>query len=152
MSTLSEHIIGVIGAGSFGTVLANVMAENAPVLLLARRQEVADRITESRKHKGQDIHPNIRLTTSIEEIANRCQLIVPVIPSVSFGKMLNELAPFLKPSHILIHATKGLDITVPEGESLQTLEMIDRKHVKTMSELIYERTVVKRVGCIAGPN
>jgi glycerol-3-phosphate dehydrogenase (NAD(P)+) len=128
------------------------MAENAPVLLLARRQEVIDEIVRTRRHKGQEIHPNIDFTTSHEEIANRCQLIVPAVPSANFGKMLDVLAPFLKPSHILIHATKGLDVTVPEGLTIRTLQTISRKQVKTMSELIYEKTVVKRVGCIAGPN
>ncbi|MFK7971339.1 MAG: NAD(P)H-dependent glycerol-3-phosphate dehydrogenase [Bacteroidia bacterium] len=152
MSNTSSQIKGVIGAGSFGTVIANVMAENGPVLMLARRQEVADKIMSTRQHKGQEIHPNITLTTSHEEIAERCEMICPVVPSASFGKMLDSISPFLKPSHILIHATKGLDIEVPEGKTLRTLETIDRTKVKTMSELIYEKTVVRRVGCIAGPN
>lgn len=132
--------------------MANVMAENTPVLMLARRQEVVDEINRTRKHKGQDIHPNITLTTDHEEMAKRCQLICPVVPSASFGKMLDGLSSFLTPSHILIHATKGLDVSVPEGLTLRTLETIDRTKVKTMSELIYEKTVVRRVGCIAGPN
>ena len=152
LSNSSNDTIGVIGAGSFGTVMANVMAENAPVLLLARRQEVADAINKTRFHKNQEIHPNITLTTNVEEFASRCQLICPVIPSASFSKMLDQFSPYLKPYHILIHATKGLDIIMPEGEKLRTLETIDRDSVKSMSELIYEKTAVRRVGCIAGPN
>lgn len=142
----------MIGAGAFGTVMANVMAENGPVLLYARRQEIADKITQTQQHKDQKIHPNIAVTTDIAEIANSCELICPVVPSASFGMMLESIAPYLRPYHVLIHATKGLDINMPDGLTLRTLETIDRTRVKSMSELIYEKTLVRRVGCIAGPN
>ena len=148
----NKQPIGVIGAGSFGTTIANIAAENGPVLLLARRKEVAQKMRETLFHKGQQIHENIEIISSSEELARRCQLIFPVVPSASFGPMIRDMASFLKPEHVLIHATKGLYVEGVIGEDYYTLDRLDKKDVYTMSELIQKETLVKRIGCVAGPN
>jgi glycerol-3-phosphate dehydrogenase (NAD(P)+) len=66
--------------------------------------------------------------------------------------MMRHLSEYLHPYHILIHGTKGFDLQLPEGESVQTLSTLHRGQVKTMSEVITEESVVVRVGCLAGPN
>lgn len=152
MKNTSEYQAGIIGAGSFGIAMANVMAENGPVLLLARREEIAEKMRKSRTHKGQEIRPEVVITTSVEELAAQCELIFPIVPSAAFRAMLRDLAPFLHPYHRLIHGTKGLVVNMPEGKTLETLESLHRDDVMTMSRLILNETVVRRVGCIAGPN
>jgi glycerol-3-phosphate dehydrogenase (NAD(P)+) len=152
LNNTSEYVAGIIGSGSFGTAMANLMAENGPVLLYTRRPEVVEKIRSGRKHKGQNMHPQVKLTTELPQLAERCHLIFPIVPSAAFGSLLHDLAPLLHPYHILIHGTKGLEVKLEEGESLAEVESLRREQVKTMSELIMEETVVKRVGCIAGPN
>lgn len=149
--TLPE-IVGVIGAGSFGSVIANLIAANKPVLLYARRKEVVETLRKERRYKQYEIRPEVEVTNDLAEVAQRCSLIFPVVPSENFREMIQELAPFLTPAHMLIHATKGLDVALPEGERLSTVETLKREQIKTISELICEETVVLRVGCIAGPN
>src|SRR6185369_3634843 len=56
------------------------------------------------------------------------------------------------PFHMLIHGTKGFDIQLPVGESIETIPLLNRSQVKTMSEVIREESVVVRIGCLAGPN
>jgi glycerol-3-phosphate dehydrogenase (NAD(P)+) len=61
--------------------------------------------------------------------------------------MMQQLSPFLSPTHFLIHGTKGLDIaTLEKGESLRP------EHIKTMSQVIQEESIVCRIGCLSGPN
>lgn len=152
MKNISEYQAGIIGAGSFGIAMANVMAENGKVLLLARREEIAEKIRTTRKHKGQEIRPEVTVTTSVEELAANCELIFPIVPSANFRTMLKGLSPFLHPYHRLVHATKGLDVNIPEGKTIESLDELHRDQVMTMSSLILKETVVRRVGCIAGPN
>ncbi|MEL6733813.1 MAG: glycerol 3-phosphate dehydrogenase, partial [Bacteroidota bacterium] len=45
---LSNEYVGVIGAGSFGTVFANLLAQNRKVILYARRPEAADELDKAR--------------------------------------------------------------------------------------------------------
>jgi len=147
-ANISNKLTGVIGAGSFGTAVANLLAENGKVLLYSRNEEVAKQIAEKREHKGHQIHANISVTSTLSEIAEKCNLIFPIVPSDSFANMLEEIAPFLRPYHILIHGTKGLHTL----KKLQADVTLDRHEILTMSELITQKTGVVRVGCLAGPN
>jgi glycerol-3-phosphate dehydrogenase (NAD(P)+) len=145
--------VGVIGAGSFGTAIANLLAENGEVILFSRRKEVVDRILKEKRNVGQIMHPHVHPTDNIEELCNKCFLIFPSIPSDVFRQVMKTASPFLRPDHILIHCTKGFDIKLEEGVSL-----IDKKlklkptDISTMSQVILEETIVKRVGCLSGPN
>ncbi len=151
-NTSDKLPVGVIGAGVFGTAVANLLAENRDVILYSRRPEVADNILVKRMNRGQKINERIQPTSSIEEITSRCTLIFPVVSSSSFREMIRTFSPFLRPDHILIHGTKGLDVRLKEGETLTEKSQINRKIIRTMSEIILQETEVMRVGCLAGPN
>ena len=149
----SKELIGVIGAGSFGTAIANIIAENnANVLLYVRDPEKAKKVAKERVSSGQKLYDNIEITNSLEQVGNSCEVIFPMVPSANFRKMIVELSPFLKPYHVLIHGTKGFDLFVPEKEVISDQNPLSREHVKTMSEVIRAETSVLRVGCLAGPN
>ncbi len=145
-------MIGVVGAGSFGTAIANIIADRNPVLLFVRDKDKAARIEQTRRNSNQAIHPNITITNNIQQVAEQCEVIFPIIPSANFRSMMVQLAPFLKPYHILIHGTKGLDLNLSPNEVIGKQNPLTRKHVKTMSEVIREESCVLRVGCLAGPN
>lgn len=148
----SEKIVGVIGAGSFGTAIANMLAEKSPVLLFVRDKEKAEVFAQTRSIGSHALSDKIEITNELSEVGNRCEIIFPIVPSANFRQMIRDLSPFLKPYHILIHGTKGLDMTFTEGEKISKKNPLSRKHVKTMSEVILEETSVLRVGCLAGPN
>lgn len=145
--------VGVIGAGSFGTAVANLLAENGPVLLYSRKEDVVTRINSTRENVGQAIHPNITATLDIQEVCDRCFVIFPSVPSDSFRQMMRSFAPFLRPDHILIHTTKGFDIQLPEGATLMDKKLsIGPSDIVTMSKVIVQESNVLRVGCMSGPN
>lgn len=152
LNSLSEKPIGVIGSGNFGTVISNMLAVNKKVLLYARNPEEAQRINRERKSRGYDIHPNIEAINSYEQLAHDCDIIFPMVPSSNFREMMINLSPFLMPYHMLIHGTKGFDLQLPAGETIETIPKLNRSQVKTMSEVIREESVVVRIGCLAGPN
>ncbi|MGL1889351.1 MAG: NAD(P)-dependent glycerol-3-phosphate dehydrogenase [Reichenbachiella sp.] len=151
-SKSTSRQVGVIGAGSFGTAIANILAEQNDVLLYVRDPEKAENMRANRVSSSQKIEDNIEVTSTISEIGEKCDIIFPIVPSANFRAMIHDLAPYLKPYHILIHGTKGLDLNVPEGVTLSKEKPLTRKYVRTMSEVILEETSVLRVGCLAGPN
>ncbi len=146
----AKRPVGVIGAGSFGTAIANLLAENQQVLLYERKPQAVEQISRERKIRGYDLHENVIVTNSLEQVAKECYLIFPVVPSQYFKNMIIEFSPYLRPDHMMIHATKGLhcdfDIDTATPENLRL------KSIKTMSELILQETGIVRVGCLAGPN
>jgi glycerol-3-phosphate dehydrogenase (NAD(P)+) len=140
--------IGVIGAGSFGMAIANLLAEKNKVLLFARSPEKLAQLEANKANQSQYIHDNISFTGDLQKMGHECSLLFPVVPSVQFREMMTTISPFLHPGHILIHATKGFYVDV----DLANFTTISRKNIKTMSEVIRETTSVVRVGCLAGPN
>jgi glycerol-3-phosphate dehydrogenase (NAD(P)+) len=146
---LKKGKIGVIGAGSFGTTIANLISNNADVLLYAKYEDQVIKINETHSNRGYDINENIRATGSLEVIAQECDVIFPVVPSAGFRTLMQDLSPFVGPRHIIIHCTKGLDADIITDPNI---EFLDKASIHTMSEVIRQETSAIRVGCISGPN
>jgi glycerol-3-phosphate dehydrogenase (NAD(P)+) len=144
--------VGVIGAGNFGSAIANLLARHREVLLYARDEKVIKRIVDQRENRGHKMRKNIIPTNDMKMVAEQCDVIFPIVPSAHFRSMMRQLAPYLHPYHILIHGTKGLDLNLPKGQSIESVTKLSRQHIKTMSEVMREESVVVRVGCLAGPN
>lgn len=148
---LKNEIVGVIGAGSFGIAISNLLSYNVNVLLYSRQPHLVEKINTEHRHFGIDLSKRIRATNNYQELAENCTLIFPIVPSTSFREMMQNLSPFLRPYHILIHGTKGLDITGVDESKMDGITLT-RKNIHTMSEVIIEESVVVRVGCLSGPN
>lgn len=143
--------VGVVGAGSFGTTISQLLALNNKVLIYSRSADTANRINQEHHHYGVQLSENIVGTSNLNDIAEACDVIFPIIPSAGFRSMMQQLGPLLKPRHIVIHGTKGFDLTgINNQENL--LSPISRNEVRTMSEVILEESTVLRVGCLSGPN
>ncbi len=147
----TQKLVGVIGAGSFGTTIATLLAYNTDVIIYSRKKEVVDRINNLHENLGQNLSPRISASSSLQYICEHTSLLFPVVPSENFRETCAAMANYLTPAHILIHATKGLDI---KGIPISQLAKVNisRKNIHTMSEVIRQETSVLRVGCLAGPN
>ena len=144
--------IGVIGIGSFGTAISNLLAEKNKVLVFARDESVVSAINATHMVKNRKLADSIQATSDPEMICDACDIMFPMIPSDAFREVMRRFAPYLHPYHFLIHGTKGLSLNLPQGKDLGNINKIKRKHICTMSEVIMEETVVERIGCLAGPN
>ncbi|MBN3580843.1 NAD(P)-dependent glycerol-3-phosphate dehydrogenase [Algoriphagus aestuarii] len=144
--------IGVIGVGSFGTAIANMLAEKNPVMVYARKEEVVQEINTNHTAQGKKMNPQIIGTHNPEEICKACDILFMMISSSGFQDVAKTFAPYLHPYHLVIHGTKGLCLNLGKGETLDSVQKIQRSQILTMSEVIMQETVVVRVGCLAGPN
>lgn len=152
-SASDKYPVAVIGAGSFGTVVANLLAENGEVLLYSRRQDAVDIINKDRTNNGQTIHPNIWATTDLQEITDKCYLLFPSVSSDGFRQIMQAMTQYLRPDHMMIHCTKGFDIKLEAGKTILDKDVVlHPADIYTMSKVILEETCVKRVGCMSGPN
>lgn len=142
---------GVIGAGSFGTAVANLLALNMDVLLFSRNQQTVKEINANHHYNGFNYHPRIQATSDPEVMCKECYLLFPIVPSNSFRAMMRTFSAHLKPFHVMIHGTKGFDTNLIPESKLETIPL-DRSHISTMSEVILQESAVLRVGCLSGPN
>jgi len=146
MPDLSKKYVAVIGAGSFGTAVANLLCENADVILVSSNPQSAEQIQKDRKAAGQPLHSKITVTHDLKWMAENSSVIFPIIPSHDFYGCMIDLKSYLQKDHILIHGTKGLHLRSEISSSVR------KEDILTMSQVITEVTGITRVGCLAGPN
>ncbi len=133
--------IGVIGGGSWGTTIAQLLARKKNrVILWTRNKEVIESINKD--HVNKRYFPKYKLsnlikaTDSMARVADEAKVIFMVVPSRVFREIVGRLGDFLHGEHILISATKGI-----EDETFLP-----------MTEIIKQETPVKKVGVLSGPN
>lgn len=107
--------ISVLGAGSWGTALAISLANRGhggQVTLWSHSQRVLDQIRATGQNTsylpGIAIPPTVHTTGSLEQAA-ASSILLCVTPSQHLRATIQALAPFLRPGHILVSATKGLE-------------------------------------------
>ncbi len=108
-------MIGVIGAGGWGTALAKLCAEKGfPVALWAMEEEVASEINN--QHTNQVFLPGIRLpesihaSTSIAEVVSQKNYIITAVPSKWLRHVVRKMASFVGEQTVIISVTKGLEV------------------------------------------
>ena len=105
----------VLGAGSFGTCLAMLLAErDYAVDLWARDPKLVDAI--NRHHRNPryltdfQLAENIRATSSFEEALSDKEVILSVIPSHGVREVWERAAPFVRPDALIVSASKGIEV------------------------------------------
>ncbi len=132
--------ITVLGAGSWGTALAIVLAENGhDTLLWTNRQDQADEINY--KHTNKTYLPetvlpqNLRATSSLEEAAAHGATVVVAVPTKAIREVCGNIAELLTEPKLFVHVSKGI-----EPDSLLRISELIRETVK--AELIEEIVVL----------
>ena len=136
--------IAVIGAGSWGTALGNLLAESGKkVDLWVREKEVFEEIKRQRVNRT--FLPDVKLSsvlnpvTSLKEALFEKDLVVLAIPSHVFREVITGLRPYLHSDACLMAATKGI-----ENESLMLMSEV--------TEEVLGRKSLTGLACLAGPS
>ncbi len=108
-----EPRVAVIGAGSWGTTVASIVARRNPTTIWARSPETAEEI--GNQHSNERYLPGIALTASLgatadlEEAVEPADIVVMAVPSHGFRAALIDLAPMLRPWTPIVSLVKGLE-------------------------------------------
>lgn len=105
----------VLVAGSWGTALASVLADNGfDVMLWSRHPEQVEEINNKQRNsrflKDAKLSERIRGTVSMEEAVTGASAVVIVAPSAAVREVARKLNPLLTERMQLIHATKGFEM------------------------------------------
>ena len=110
----TSSAIGVLGAGSWGTALAVLLARNGtPTMLWAR--DPAQAAAMQKRRSNERYLPDIRfpdalaVTSDLASALAQTEDILLAVPSHSFRSTLRAIAPLMKPAARLAWASKGLE-------------------------------------------
>lgn len=128
MNSDKTHMpIGIIGAGSFGTAMAILLARNGyPITLWSHEEAVAEEINFNRENRtflpGFKLSPLITATSEIRSVVADKPVLLQVNPAQATRRVMTEAIPYMDPGAIIVNCTKGLENTT----------------LLTMSQLLHE--------------
>lgn len=136
--------IGVIGAGSWGTALANLLAKKGfTVDLWVFEDDVCSQIAGERENKtflpGVILSDNITPTTDITRVAAGKALVLLVTPSHVTRQISTRIRSSVSPDAIVACASKGI-----ENDTFLTMSGVIRQTLPEVSS--------DRVAVISGPS
>ena len=130
----------MIGAGSWGTTVASLVAHNSPTVLWSRRAELADELRRTRINArylpGHRLHEELQFTDDVVDAVRDASLVVVAVPSAGFRDVVRSFALHLEPDAVLMSLTKGLE----------------RGTGRRMSEVLTDVAPNHPVSVLSGPN
>ncbi len=136
--------IAVVGAGSWGTALANLLAQiGHRVKIWAYEKEVAQAINQNRENHiylpGINLHDELQASLNLTEVLKNSKIILVVIPSKFFRSVVQDPAFSMAKDSIIVTATKGIET---------------KTHLR-MSEVLMEEieaSIIDRLAVLSGPS
>ncbi|MBS1958140.1 MAG: NAD(P)-dependent glycerol-3-phosphate dehydrogenase [Bdellovibrionales bacterium] len=138
----SSSRVAVLGGGSFGTVIANMVAKNvAQVSLYVRAEEQARQMNSTRMNpsyvKEMVLDEKIRAASTYDKVfESDLDMVIFALPSHATRAQAKIVARYMKGHELVLHATKG----------------IEEQSLKRISIVLAEELPVIRIGAISGPN
>lgn len=133
--------IAVLGGGSFGTVVANIIAENGhQVEFWMRSEEAATQINQDHENHsylpGYQLHQGVHATHEMSDAVANSEIIFVAVPSSSFRAVVKDMQQWANPDSMLVSTTKG----------------IESGTFHFMSQILLEEAPEAKVGVLSGPN
>ncbi len=133
--------VAVLGGGSFGTAVANIIATNGiSTYLWMRDQHRAIACQQQRENSkylpGYHFSDNLTVSSDFNVAVAHSDVVFLSVPSPSFREVARRLAPLLKDGAMVVSTTKGIEA---EGFTL-------------MSQILEQELPGVSIGCLSGPN
>ncbi len=133
--------VAVLGGGSFGTAISNIVATNGHKAWLwmrdAERAAQCQRTRENPEYlPGYKLHENLSVSADLAECTSSCDIVVISVPSKSFREVASKVSAFIRQGAIVISTTKGVEA---DGFYM-------------MSQVLEQELNQVRVGVLSGPN
>lgn len=106
--------IGIIGAGSWGTALSVVLANNGnEVIIWSIMEDEIAMLTEKREHveklPGVKLPECIDFTTDLQKTIESSDMLVLAVPSVFTRSTAESMKPYVREGQIIICVAKGIE-------------------------------------------
>ena len=150
---LNRLKIGVVGAGSWGTAIANLLAlKGYPIDLWVYEPEVRDHIETEHENNvflpGVRLSDNLKPSTDLQAVVTDKDLLMMVVPSHVMRTTAAAMGGYVSPETILVSASKGIEnntFLTMTGVLRQVLPDIPSDHFCVMSGPSFAREVSQGV-------
>lgn len=150
---VDEMPIGVVGAGSWGTALANLLADKGyAVDLWVWEQAVREQIELHRENQfflpEVRLSDNLRPSNDLEQVVSGKDLLLIVVPSHLMRDIASRMAAVVSAGAIVVSASKGIEnkthLTM-SGVLRETLPHLPESHFAVLSGPSFAKEVARKV-------
>jgi glycerol-3-phosphate dehydrogenase (NAD(P)+) len=132
--------IGVIGAGSWGTTLADMLAKKGhDVALWAYEKELVSEMRDKRENsiylQGIRLSDKLRFTESLQEAVGGKELLLYVVPSQALRGVLAATIPHICAGTLIVSASKGIEVDTLKLVSQVYEELLPPDHFRRFAVL-----------------
>ncbi|WP_210126073.1 NAD(P)H-dependent glycerol-3-phosphate dehydrogenase [Staphylococcus sp. GDY8P85P] len=125
--------ITVFGMGSFGTALANVLAENGHTVLMWGKnedsvKELNDHHQNNRYLKDVVLNSSIKATSDINEAVNFTDIYLMALPTKAMREVTSQIDGLINTKKIFIHVAKGIENDTFKRVSEMIEDSISEEH------------------------
>lgn len=111
---MSEQSIAVLGAGSWGTALSIVLADNGKnVKLWSREEDQVEEINKTRKNEfylpGIELSEKIVAYSNLSKAVEGVKTIICAIPTKGIREVMRNLSDCLEQPVTIVHVSKGIE-------------------------------------------
>ena len=133
--------ISVIGAGSWGIALANLLAGNGhDVTVWSIMMDEIEMLDKNHEHldklPGVKLNDSIKYTTDLEMACKDKNILVLAVPSVYTRNTSHSMAPYVTDGQIIVNVAKG----------------VEENTLLTLSDIIEEEIPCANVCVLSGPS
>ncbi|QTA82805.1 Glycerol-3-phosphate dehydrogenase [Desulfonema limicola] len=145
--------IGVAGGGSWGTALANLLADKGyKIDFWVFEEEVKDQIESSRENKmylpGVTLSKNLIPSNNLAQVVSKKDMVLIVVPSHVMRNVSSQMTPHISSDTIIVSASKGIEnkthLTM-SGILGQTLPQISENTLAVLSGPSFAKEVAQKV-------
>lgn len=144
--------VAVLVAGSWGTALASVLADNdKDISIWSRNAQQVEEMnilhTNERFLPGVQLSPRIHATASMEEALSGANAVLLVAPSSAMRSVAAAMKPYIQPDMTVIHATKGFETGTLERMSqviADELPQLEPGRIAVLSGPSHAEEVIRR--------
>lgn len=136
-----KKTIGIVGAGSWGTALAVLLANNGHDVTVwsynsSEVLELSHSFENKRKLPGVIIPSSVSFTDDVAFAVKNKDVVITVVPSIHIKNTAKLIAPYISEEQVIVNASKG----------------IDSKTLMTISEQIQTEIPNVQVAVLSGPS
>lgn len=130
----------VIGSGSWGTALAQVLADNKEEVIIygIEKSEIDDinlNHENSKYFEGVELNPNLKATDDIT-VVKGADIVLLAVPTFAIEGICLQIDPYLKNNIIVVNVSKGFHPETSERMSEVIRRCISKEHLSSVVSLI----------------